>query len=143
MDFTYPLNICFRCNGCGLCCGDTQQKTRHILLVESEVEAISAETHLPIEDFAKETVDNAPYVYEMKKPHEGKCFFLKNSNQCVIYGLRPLICRFYPFELRFNQDSGRHVFNYTLECPALNGGGRMFVKKDFEELFLLAKQRLL
>jgi Fe-S-cluster containining protein len=142
VDFTYPLNVCFECNGCGLCCGDTSKKTRRILLLESEAETISAETHLPIEDFAKETTGSHPYVYEMNKPVEGRCFFLKNS-RCTIYGLRPLICRFYPFELKFNPDSGIHVFNYTTECPALNKAGRLLLKKDFDELFLLAEQRLL
>ncbi len=140
MDFTYPANVSFTCNGCGLCCGDTEHKTRHILLLETEADAISAETGLPIEVFADE-VAHAPYVYEMKKPSEGKCFFLKN-NRCIIYEHRPLICRFYPFELHFDADKDTHVFNYTLECPTINKGKEM-TKKDFEELFLLAKQRLL
>jgi Fe-S-cluster containining protein len=140
MTFVYPQNLSFTCNGCGLCCGDTENKTRHILLLESEAEAISAQTGHPIEDFAEEISGTAPYVYQMKKPHEGKCFFLKN-NRCDIYEIRPLICRFYPFELKFSQDSGRYVFSYTLECPTINKGKAM-TKKDFDELFALANERL-
>ncbi|MDR0372954.1 MAG: YkgJ family cysteine cluster protein [Nitrososphaerota archaeon] len=140
VDFTYPTNVCFECNGCGLCCGDTPQKKRCILLLDSEVKKISAETHLLIDDFAKEVADRTPYIYEMKKPW-GKCFFLKN-NCCNIYEFRPLICRFYPFDLRFNPDRGIYVFNYTLECPAINKGGKLIVKQDFELLFLLAEERL-
>ncbi|MGD6852190.1 MAG: YkgJ family cysteine cluster protein [Candidatus Bathyarchaeia archaeon] len=140
MEFNHP-NISFTCNGCGLCCGDTEHKTRHILLLEAEADAISAETCLPIEDFAVETSGNAPYVYEMKKPSDGKCFFLKN-NRCTVYEHRPLICRFYPFELHFDADKDTHIFNYTLECPTINKGTALS-RKDFEKLFLLAKQRLL
>jgi Fe-S-cluster containining protein len=140
VDFIYPENVCFECNRCGLCCGDTEHKTRHILLLESEAESTSAETALPIEDFAIENSSTPPYIYEMKKP-EGKCSFLKN-NQCTIYETRPLICRFYPFELKFDQDKKTHVFKYTLECPTINKG-KALSKKDFEELFALAMQRLL
>ena len=140
VDFTYPNNLLFGCNKCGLCCGDTKQKTRHILLLKSEANDISAEINLPIEDFAEQIEDKAPYCFEMKKPNEGECFFLKN-NQCSIYVLRPLICRFYPFELKFDPDKNLHVFGFTFECPAINKGKIMTVK-DFEELFELAKERL-
>ncbi|MGD6807188.1 MAG: YkgJ family cysteine cluster protein [Candidatus Bathyarchaeia archaeon] len=141
MSFTYPANVCFECNGCGLCCGDTERKLRHILLLESEAEDISAATCLPIEEFTTEIIGSAPYVYEMKKP-EGKCYFLKN-NKCTIYDVRPLICRFYPFELKFDKDKDSHVFSFTLECPTINKGGRAMAKRDFEALFQLAEQRLL
>ncbi len=140
MDFTYPANICFECNCCGLCCGDTDHKCRHILLLESEAEEISAQTGRPIEDFAGESNGTQPYIYEMKKS-EGVCFCLKD-NKCTLYELRPLICRFYPFELKFDQEKDTHVFSFTLECPTINKG-KALSKKDFEELFQLAQQRLL
>ena len=86
------------------------------------------------------SVDKTPYCYEMEKDNEGRCFFLKD-NQCTIYTLRPLICRFYPFELKFDQDKNTHVFNFTLECPEI-GKGKLLTEKDFKELFLLAKEKL-
>lgn len=139
VNFTYPKNISFECNKCGLCCGDTKEKTRRILLLQKEAEVISQETSIPIQEFATET-NNKPYVYEMKKPNQGKCFFLKN-NQCTIYNQRPLICRFYPFELKHSQDQKTHIFSYTQECPTINKGKPM-TKKDFQELFLLAKEKI-
>jgi Fe-S-cluster containining protein len=120
VDFTYPNNLLFDCSKCGLCCGDTKQKTRHILLLESK--------------------DKTPSCFEIKKPKVGKCFFLKD-NQCSIYRLRPIICRFYPFELKFDPDKGIHVFDFTLECPGISKG-KIMTLKDFEELFALAKERL-
>ncbi len=108
--------------------------------MESEAEAISAQTGRPIEDFADEISGTAPYIYEMKKPQDSKCFFLEN-NRCLIYGSRPLICRFYPFELKFSSDSGKYVFSYTFECPTI-GKGKALAKKDFDELFALANERL-
>jgi uncharacterized protein len=140
VDFICPTKVVFECNRCSLCCGDTKDKTRHILLLESEKTAISDETCLPKEAFTEQIDDKNPYCYEMKKNSEGKCFFLKD-NQCSIYESRPLICRFYPFELNFDQDKDLHVFNFTFECPGI-GKGKMLIRKDFEELFLLARERL-
>lgn len=108
-------------------------------MLASEANSISAHTCLPVEKFAQ-AAENAPYVYEMKKPATGKCFFLKN-NQCTIYPHRPLICRFYPFELKFNPEKDIHIFSFTLECPTI-GNGKNLTKKDFEELFRLAQQKL-
>jgi Fe-S-cluster containining protein len=140
LDFTCPNNVVFNCTKCGLCCGDTKQKTRHILVLESEANAISAETGLPNHDFTTQAKNRNLYCYEMKKTSEGRCVFL-NDNQCIIYMLRPLICRFYPFELKFDQEKNQHVFDFTLECPAI-GKGKMMTREDFEELFLLAQERL-
>jgi uncharacterized protein len=139
LDFTYPPNTCFECNCCGLCCADTDHKLRHILMLESEAEEISAETGKPIEEFANESNGTQPYIYEMKK-FEGDCVFLK-ANKCTIYELRPLICRFYPFELKFDADKDTHVFTATSECPMV-GQGKLMAEKDFEALFRLAEGRL-
>ena len=108
--------------------------------MESEVNTISAETCLPKQEFTKEITGKTPYCYELKKNSEGKCFFLKD-NHCSIYMLRPLICRFYPFELKFEQDKNQHVFDFTVECPGISKG-KMMTRKEFEELFLLAQERL-
>ncbi|MGA2387098.1 MAG: YkgJ family cysteine cluster protein [Candidatus Bathyarchaeia archaeon] len=140
MDFTYPVNLKFECNRCGLCCGDTKQKTRHILLLRSEAEKIASQTCQPVTDFSSETGDNGPYVYEMKKSSEGKCVFLKD-NRCSIYPLRPLICMFYPFELKFAKNKQSHSFDFTVECPGINQG-KVLDKTDFKKLFDAAQERL-
>jgi Fe-S-cluster containining protein len=139
LTFKYPTNIRFECNGCGLCCGDTQTKKRHILILEEEIAAISAEISMPTQEFCKPTEGKKPFVAEMRKTAEGKCVFLK-GNRCLVYGVRPLICRFYPFELKFHGGK-EHVFDATLECPAI-GKGKKITKADFERLFALARERL-
>jgi Fe-S-cluster containining protein len=140
VSFTYPASKKFECNKCGLCCGDTKQKTRHILLLETEAKKIAAHFSILILDFSTEIKDKHPYVYEMKKTNEGKCVYLKD-NQCSIYTLRPLICRFYPFELKFDKDKGLHNFDFTLECSGINQG-KVLNEKDFKKLFALAQESL-
>ena len=140
MDFTYPADLHFSCNRCALCCGDTKQKTRHILLLESEAKIVASQTSRDVTDFSFRIVDKSPFGYEMKKTKAGKCVFLK-ENQCAIYDVRPLICRFYPFELRFDKDMQLQVFDFTFECPGI-GQGKDFSINDFERLFVLAQERL-
>ncbi len=49
---------------------------------------------------------------------------------------------FYPFELKFDDDKGLHVFSFTTECPSI-GMSKSFDEIDFERLFELAQERLL
>ena len=141
MDFTYPPSLRFNCNKCGLCCGDTKQKTRRILLLEYEKKCITLKTSRLVADFSLRINGKLPYVYEMKKTNEGKCVFLK-ENQCTIYSIRPLICMFYPFELKFDINKEKYVFDFTLECPQLYQG-RELNGQDFKKMFEIAKKRLL
>ena len=141
MSFRYPKQLRFQCTRCALCCGDVKTRARRILLLKSEVEQISQAIAKPAQEFADEIEDREPYVYEMKKTaEEGKCFFLSDS-ACAIYELRPLICRFYPFELTGSKDQ-EHVFLCTKECPGI-GEGKLLEKEYFENLFRQACDKLL
>jgi Fe-S-cluster containining protein len=136
MNFNYPTAVHFQCTKCGICCGDTKQKTRHILLLKTETEQIATATSQPTSQFTTKIKNKAPYNYEMKKTKDGKCIFLKN-NRCTIYAARPLICRFYPFELKITH-SGKHTFLYTTECPGINKGP-ILSKNYFRKLLRLAR----
>jgi len=85
-----------------------------------------------LDDFAEKIEGFDPYVYRMKKNNEGRCVFLKD-NSCSIYPIRPLICRFYPFQLK-NTGINKYDFVYTDECPGI-GKGPKLKKKFFEKLF--------
>ncbi len=130
MSLVYPKNLRFKCLRCGLCCGDTGEKDRHVLLMEREAEEIASSTKLAVADFAVEVKGQEPYVYEMKKTSDqGKCLFLKE--RCEIYSIRPIICRFYPFGLETNRNE--KVFYFTSECPGF-GKGRLMQGRDFKRL---------
>jgi Fe-S-cluster containining protein len=136
VNFDYPMALQFHCTKCGICCGDTKEKIRRILLLSTEAEQIAAATSQQIPEFAVKIDGKAPYSYEMKKTAEnGKCVFLE-ENCCTIYSLRPLICRFYPFELKIAANR-KHKFLHTDECPGI-GKGKTLSKNYFEALFQLA-----
>ena len=129
--FTFPKDVRFECSRCALCCGDTETKRRMILLLKSEVERISQITSKKFSEFAYRKEGVKPYTYIMRKTSDGKCVFLKD-NLCTIYGIRPLICRFYPFRLDF-QENKKYVFDYTNECPGI-GKGPQLEKRFFNKL---------
>jgi uncharacterized protein len=131
MSFIYPRNIRFKCIKCGICCGNTQERTRHVLLLDEEANEIATAINQPIPEFAIEIEKRALYRYEMKKTKQsGKCVFLK-ENRCVIYSKRPLICRFYPFG--FINSQLQKTFYYTKECPGI-GRGHAMNEIDFSRL---------
>jgi Fe-S-cluster containining protein len=138
-DFKYPKKIRFECMRCALCCGDTQTKTRHIIMTESEARRISEQTRHSSADFAYRIEGHAPYAYEMRKKREGTCVFLDEAF-CTVYPFRPLVCRFYPFELK-PEERGGFVFSYTDECPGI-GRGKRLTRKEFQESLNEAKDRL-
>lgn len=136
MDFNYPKKIRFDCIYCGVCCCNTMSKNRHILMLKHEVNQISSKLNKKISDFAVESIGNDSYLFEMKK-NDGKCIFLDQYNKCSIYLLRPLICKFYPFEL-INQKNEEFKFKVTYECPGI-GLGKVLRKEYFIDLFNQAK----
>jgi Fe-S-cluster containining protein len=139
MNLTYPKNVRFQCTRCALCCGDTEARPRHILMLKKDAQSISKTTSRPIEHFARTTVGHEPYVYEMKKTKDGKCLFLKKDT-CTIYSSRPLVCRYYPFELK-TIENGRIIFSSTEECPGI-GRGKLLRRVHFEQLTRLASERI-
>jgi Fe-S-cluster containining protein len=106
---------------------------RSILLLRSEAEHISKKTLKDVGEFTEKTEGFEPYIYRMKKTEDGKCMFLKD-NSCTIYHIRPLVCMFYPFELKKEPLGNKHTFAYTAECPAIGKGSKL-KKSWFERLF--------
>ena len=115
-----------------MCCSDTEKGARKILILKVEAEHISVEIMKNVEEFAEEIENSEPYVYRMKKTDNKRCIFLKN-NLCSIYHIRPLICRFYPFQLK-NIGNSRYVFIHTSECQGI-GKGLQLKRGYFEKLF--------
>ena len=136
-EFRYPKNIRFKCSRCTQCCGDTETRFRHVLFLEKEAETISKVTSKPIEAFACRIVGHGPYLYEMKKGKEGKCVFLERKD-CTIYASRPLICRYYPFELKTERNE-IFLFSPTNECPGI-GLGEVLKESYFSNLFRIARR---
>lgn len=129
--FKYPEHLRFRCEKCGLCCGNTRYKSRNILLLEHEIVRISERTSKAAEEFSEKVINESHFTHRMKKSN-GSCMFLK-QNLCSIYDTRPIICRFYPFSLK-SIEGNTFVFSSTDECPGV-GNGPLLREAYFKRLF--------
>jgi Fe-S-cluster containining protein len=107
-------------------------------MTQREAKRISEKTLHSFADFADSIEGHAPYVYEMRKK-KGSCVFLDEAS-CTIYSYRPLVCRFYPFELK-PEERGGYIFSYTNECLGIGRGKRM-TRRVFQEFLNDAKDRL-
>ena len=119
---------------------DTKTHVRRVLLLKEEAKHVSTVSRKPMEEFTVEVVGREPYAYEMKKTMEGKkCVFL-DGDSCSIYAVRPLVCRFYPFQLSKGRRQ-KYSFSATAECPGV-GRGEILRKEFFENLFRQACKNL-
>lgn len=110
-------------------------------MLKQETQRIAKTTSKPVKEFATKIEAHEPYAYEMKKtPDGGRCVFLKD-NLCTIYECRPVICRFYPFELK-PVSFGTGEFLPTDECPGIGKGARALKKDYFEVLVRYLKEML-
>ncbi|MEM2904182.1 MAG: YkgJ family cysteine cluster protein [Candidatus Bathyarchaeia archaeon] len=134
---SYPSGLRFECQRCSRCCTDTEARERRIVLLRAEVELIARAKGITPETFAfPNAAVGLPYRFSMKKMG-GKCIFLRGT-ECAVYEARPLVCRFYPFELKRSRRGG-YEFTVTREdCPGL-GQGRPLPARFFKELFAYAE----
>jgi len=138
-NIAYPDNLRWKCVRCATCCGDTNKRLRHVLILASEAQAIAAETGMRIEEFAHRLGNSRPYEFELRKKNS-RCMFL-NGVSCSIYSKRPLICRFYPFVL---EQSKRGMLEFELpehECQGV-GRGRKLTQDYYVRLLQIALRKL-
>jgi len=133
---TYPVGLRFECQRCSRCCGDTKTRERRIVLLEAEVGLIAATNRVPSATFALPNAGTQAYTFSMRKV-DGRCIFL-NGTECTVYEARPLVCRFYPFELRCSENGGYEFIGTEDDCPGI-GRGKPLGEGFFKELFAYAE----
>lgn len=121
VEFYYPSNVSWQCEGCGLCCGDVDDRSRMILLLQSDIERI----HSAGETGFFKDWDDLHFTGLMCK-NDGKCVFYENEG-CKIYPFRALLCRMYPFWLEKHEEV--FVFGIDPECSGISKG------KELDEEF--------
>ena len=125
----------FSCQGCGDCC---RGQDNSVLVFPFEIRSIQEATGLSWADVAKPPQegewDREGYFHtlEWRLAKAGDACRFYQSGECVIYPVRPLLCRSYPFYL----DRGRLMAS---ECRGL---GKKIDAQEAERLaeLLIARQ---
>jgi len=132
----FPKDILFDCTICAECCRDSGKHRRRIIFSEKEAEEISLASGISKATFSVRSGRKDAYSRRMRKI-SGNCFFLNiESRLCRIYEKRPLVCRFYPFELR---EDGSWACAKPSDCEGL-GRGEVVRPAHFRRLLKRAKE---
>jgi Fe-S-cluster containining protein len=124
----------FSCTICAACCRDVPGHRRNILMLEREAAEIGKITGKPAKEFCTLAKSAGPYKFRMRK-RKGRCVFLGEDRMCAIYSHRPLICRFFPFELKADGS-----WDYSRACEGV-GLGRRVPARFFRGLEKEARER--
>jgi Fe-S-cluster containining protein len=113
--YTFNESACATCGG-ACCIGESG----YIWVTRKEIEAISKELNLPIEEFSKEYLIYVKNRYSLKEYNVGEfgyacIFFDMDKRLCKIYNSRPKQCRTFPFWEDFKNNTKELI----KECPGV------------------------
>ena len=109
----------FTCLGCGRCC---RGEPGAIYFTAEEEERMAAFLSSPLPEFRRRYVTSRWRAPSLKERQNGDCIFYDaSSDRCVLYPVRPLQCRLFPFWPSVLES--REEWERTAsECPGMNGG---------------------
>lgn len=92
----------FLCQHCGTCCKETEPGSNIVMVSPAEVRKIMEKINFAFEEIVEPYPDTIceegrEYTFDWAIRRIGdRCIFWDN-NRCIIYDVRPWICRTYPF----------------------------------------------
>jgi len=113
--FSYKFNpkACEECEG-NCCIGDSG----YIWVTPKDIENISKFLEMDVEFFKNNFLIKVGYKFSLKeKPYKNgfACIFFDKKKGCLIYPVRPMQCRSYPFWEYFKT----HFDELKKECPGI------------------------
>ena len=121
--YFFDHGLRFACQGCGSCCTGAPGT---IYIDQTEIQRIAGYMGMETAPFIEKFLYPFKDSYSIHEDDQGACLFFNNG--CIVYPVRPLQCRSYPFwfcNLR-SASRWRHV---QRECPGI-GRGRLFAKSE-------------
>lgn len=117
----------FECTRCGACCTGDPGIVR---VTDAELAAISGHLKLSFEEVHHRYVRMDAQGFGIREREDGACIFWAEDG-CLIYPVRPLQCRLYPFWFRLlrNPDAWEAE---RKQCPGI-GRGRLWSEEEILE----------
>lgn len=119
------FNLCSGCVGKSenCCCS---QSVDSPMLLPNEVDNISKAMNVSKSAFARRVSFSKMYkdsslkdLYQMKRKN-GACYFYRN-NKCMIYEMRPIDCRIFPYDIKLEKDGNYYLVYYKSDmCQIMN-----------------------
>ena len=126
----YKDGIRFSCIGCGRCCKSEDGSEACVYLNGDDIKDIASFLNLTVEEFKKNWTEIRHGKIVIKDPKKD-CPFLKN-NRCIIYPVRPLQCKTWPFwEICLVEKNWEK--RVASSCPGV-GNGKLYSKEEIENI---------
>jgi Fe-S-cluster containining protein len=121
-DYTwYRKGLCFSCAQCGNCCSGAPG---YVWVTPDEQRAIARALGFQDGQLPRRYVRRVGFRISLTERPDGDCVFLRRNGEkagCMIYEVRPLQCRTWPF-WRLNLKSPDHWCAAGTTCPGINQG---------------------
>lgn len=133
----YSDGVRFECIRCGKCCEEHGDYT-YVYLVQPDIESISGYLGLTTDEFLEKYCHRKGGVTFLEmRPNDSHCpFFEKGS--CVIYRVRPVQCRTWPFWMG-NLVKETWDDDVLPLCPGI-GKGRLYTKEEIEDIAVKSEE---
>lgn len=131
------------CSQCSLCCRDIK-----VEVTDSDIERLLKHTDIPADKLVKlnsiaevENEEENDWIklsygkrtMELNKRRNGDCIFLSDGKICMVYKVRPMTCRIFPFCVVFNDEDkmvdleiSEVINDKTIKCKRTKGNGRSY-----------------
>jgi Fe-S-cluster containining protein len=121
--YFFDEGIYFECQSCGSCCTGSRGS---VYVDNNEISKISEYLRMPLIRFIQKYLFPFRDSFSIRDDPEGRCFFYKDK--CVIYPVRPLQCKAFPFWFDTLRSEKRWK-EITANCPGI-GCGRLYSKGE-------------
>ena len=105
--------LIFECKKCGTCCRnlfrDSQGVRKGLILTDREAELFPSKMISPHLGIGMKEFEELIVIYQL---NVRDCPLLSQESRCTVYGMRPLMCRVFPY------DPISH--NLSVECPTIS-----------------------
>jgi len=116
----YADGLRFGCQACGRCCGGAPG---YVWMTADEMADIARYVGMPVKAFRRTYVRRSWRGLTLKEKPNYDCVMLDGSGRCMIYDVRPLQCRTWPF-WPSNLVSPAAWQAASRRCPGMDTGPR-------------------
>lgn len=121
--YFFDQGLFFECQRCGRCCTGAPGT---VYVAPDEVPAVAKHLNLPVPSFIRAYLYPYKDSYSIREDDQGNCLFFDKG--CLIYPVRPLQCRSFPFWFANVRSESRWA-QVRRNCPGI-GKGRCFSRSE-------------
>ena len=119
-----------KCKKCGWCC-----KNQNAMLTREDVKRFMIHFKCSYEELSEKYLDETLKIPYLRSP----CPLLDNENRCIIYHIRPKVCKIYPFTDFFMVNKpcllGEEILGIMIKSGRFTSNNGHHIHDDLQKLY--------